>query len=79
MERGGVSVININVPVEFTISGIYLPPLLIASVIGVVAAFITAKLLNRYHLSRYFFYPPLAFVAMVVIYTLFFGYALILI
>ena len=71
--------ININVPAEFTIRGIYLPPLLIASVIGVVAAFITAKLLNRYHLSRYFFYPPLAFVAIVVIYTLFFGYVLNLI
>ena len=71
--------IILNVPAEFTIYGVYLPPLLIAFVIGGAAAYITAKLLNRYHLSRYFFYPPLAFVAMVVIYTLFFGYALNLI
>jgi hypothetical protein len=26
-------------------------------------------LLNRYRLSRYFFYPPLVFVALAVIYT----------
>jgi len=71
--------IKINVPVEFTISGIYLPPLLIASIFGIVAASITVRLLNHYRLSRYFFYPPLAFVAIVVIYTLIFGNTLILI
>ena len=71
--------ININVPVEFTISGIYLPPLLVASTIGIVAASITVRLLNHYRLSRYFFYPPLAFVAIVVIYTLIFGNTLVLI
>lgn len=71
--------ININVPIEFTIGGIYLPPLLIAVTLGIVAASITARLLNRYRLSRYFFYPPLAFVALVVIYTLIFGSVLRLI
>lgn len=71
--------ININAPVEFTISGIYLPPLLIVSILGIIAASITGKLLNRYRLSRYIFYPPLAFIAIVVIYTLIFGNVLILI
>jgi hypothetical protein len=34
-----------------------------------MAAALTAMLLNRYRLSRYFFYPPLVFVALAVIYT----------
>ena len=57
------------IPHEFTISGVYFPPLLIAGVLGVTAAALTAMLLNRYRLSRYFFYPPLVFVALAVIYT----------
>lgn len=57
------------IPKEFTIGGVYFPPLLIASMLGVLAAGLTAMLLNRYRLSRYFFYPPLVFVALAVIYT----------
>jgi hypothetical protein len=30
----------------------------------------TSSLLNRYGLARHFFYPPLAFVALTVIFTL---------
>jgi hypothetical protein len=33
----------------------------------------TARLLNRYRLSGYFFYPPLVFVALAIIYTVFIG------
>ena len=54
---------------EFTIGGVYLPPLLIASFLGVVLAAVTAIALNRYRLSRFFFYPPLVFMALAVIYT----------
>jgi len=43
------------IPHEFTISGVYFPPLLIASLLGVTAAALTAMLLNRYRLSRSFF------------------------
>ena len=57
------------IPKEFTIGGIYFPPLLIASILGVTLAVLTAMLLNRYRLSRYFFYPPLVFLALAVIYT----------
>jgi hypothetical protein len=57
------------IPKEFAIGGVYFPPLLIASTLGVLAAGLTAMLLNRYRLSRYFFYPPLVFVALAVIYT----------
>jgi hypothetical protein len=54
---------------EFTLGGVYFPPLLIAGLLGVLAAVLTAMLLNRYRLSRFFFYPPLVFIALAVIYT----------
>ena len=47
--------------------------MLIAAVFGIIAALLTARLLNRYRLSRYFFYPPLVFLALMVIYTLLIG------
>ena len=65
------------IPHEFTLSGIFMPPLLIASVFGLLAAVATAFLLNRYRLSRYFFYPPLVFVSLIVIYTIVIGTFLI--
>jgi hypothetical protein len=61
------------IPKEFTIGGVYFPPLLIAGILGVTAAVLTAMLLNRYRLSRYFFYPPLVFLALAVIYTVIIG------
>jgi len=62
-----------SMPHEFAIGGVYFPPLLIAAILGVLAAALTAMLLNRYRLSRYFFYPPLVFVALAVIYTVLIG------
>ena len=56
-------------PHEFTIGGVYFPPLLIASIFGTLAAVVTARLFNRYRLSRFFFYPPLVFLALAIIYT----------
>jgi hypothetical protein len=57
------------IPSEFTLGGVYCPPLLIVSVLGTLAAMVTAMLLNRYRLSQYFFYPPLVFLALAIIYT----------
>ena len=57
------------IPSEFAIGGVYFPPLLIASILGVTAAVLTAFLLNRYRLSRFFFYPPIVFLGLAVIYT----------
>ncbi len=65
------------IPKEFTIGGVYFPPLLIAGILGVVAAVVTALLLNRYRISRYFFYPPLVFIALATIYTVLIGTVLI--
>ena len=61
------------IPSEFAIAEVYFPPLLIAALIGLLAAWLTARLLNRYRLSRFFFYPPLVLLALVVIYTVIVG------
>ena len=57
------------IPKEFAIGGVYFPPLLIAGILGVVAAWVTVMLLNRYRLSRFLYNPPLIFVALAIIYT----------
>ncbi len=57
------------VPYEFAVGGVYFPPLFIAGLIGVGMAALTAIFLNRYRLSRFFFYPPLVFLALAVVYT----------
>lgn len=61
------------VPHEFAIGGVYLPPLLVASVFGVLAAVLTSGFLNRKRLSKYFFYPPLVSLALMIIYTVLIG------
>ncbi len=62
-----------QIPHEFAIGGVYMPPLLVASLLGALLTVLTAYLLNRYRLSRYFFYPPLVSLSMMVIYTVFIG------
>jgi hypothetical protein len=57
------------IPHEFAFGGIFMPPLLVAGLFGAIAAAITIRLLNRYRLAKYFFYPPLVFLALMVIYT----------
>lgn len=57
------------IPSEFAIGEVYFPPLLIASILGVLAAWATAMLLNRFRLSRFFWYPPVVFLALAVIYS----------
>jgi hypothetical protein len=61
------------IPSEFAIGDVYFPPLLIAAMLGVILAWLTAKQLNRYRLSRFFFYPPLVLLALSVIYTVIIG------
>ena len=61
------------IPHEFAIGGVYMPPLLVASMFGILAAMVTTRQLNRYRLSRYFFYPPLVSLALMIIYTVLIG------
>ena len=60
-------------PTEVALGGIYVPPLLVAATLALLLAVVTARALNRARLSRHFFYPPLVFVAMAVIYTVVIG------
>jgi hypothetical protein len=61
------------IPHEFAIGEVFMPPLLVAAFLGLLAAMVTARLLNRYRLTRHFFYPPLVFIALTIIYTFFIG------
>jgi len=65
------------IPSEFTLGEVYFPPLLIASLLGIIMAWLSGLLLNRYRLSRFFFYPPLVLIALSVIYTVMVGTLLI--
>jgi hypothetical protein len=61
------------IPSEFSVGEVYFPPLLIASLLGVILAWLSGRVLNRYRLSRFFFYPPLVLLALAVIYTVIIG------
>lgn len=65
------------IPHEIAIGDVFLPPLLVAAFLGLLATIVTAHFLNRYRLSRYLYNPPLAFIAMVTIYTVLIGTFLI--
>lgn len=62
-----------SIPHEFALGGVYMPPLLVAAFIGVLLAIGTAHQLNRRRLSQHFFYPPVVFLALTVIYTVLLG------
>jgi hypothetical protein len=62
-----------QIPHELAVGGVYMPALLIAGLLGILATVVTARVFNRYRLSEYFFYPPLVFVALMVFYTVLFG------
>ena len=57
------------IPSEVSLGGVYFPPLFLAGLLGAFAAAATAYSLNRYRLSRFFYYPPVVFLALAVIYT----------
>jgi len=56
-------------PHELYVGEVFFPPMLFDAVLGLAAAWLTARLLNRFRLSRYFYHPPLVLIALAVIYT----------
>lgn len=56
-------------PHELSFIGIYFSPLLANLVLGFMLSLGTAFILNYFRLSRFFGYPPLVFVSLVVLYT----------
>lgn len=59
-----------NYPRELVLGDLCLSPLLVAVILALLAAGITAGILNRLRLSRFFVYPQLTFFAFVVLYAL---------
>ena len=56
-------------PHELYIGEVFFPPMLLDAVLGLAAALLTARLLNRFRLSRYLYHPALVLIALTVIYT----------
>ncbi|WP_300163732.1 DUF1656 domain-containing protein [Solidesulfovibrio sp.] len=54
-------------PSEVNIAGVYVPPLLVAGILGLSLTYCLVKALDRFRLSRHFAAPELVFVALVVI------------
>lgn len=52
------------IPSELPVGQVYLPPALLVGLFGLVAAWVVTKILNRTRLSRFFWNPPLAFLAL---------------
>lgn len=65
------------IPHEIHIGEVLIPPLLVAGTLGLIATTITTRLLNKYRLSKHLFYPPLVAIALMVIYTMLFGWVII--
>ncbi len=63
----------IPVPHELAIGEVFIPPMLVAAILGTTSAVVAARLLNRYRISRFFFYPPLVFLSLAIIFTVLVG------
>jgi hypothetical protein len=57
------------IPHELYVGEVFFPPMLLDAALGLVAATITARLSNRFRVSRYFYRPSLVLIALTVIYT----------
>ena len=58
-----------GIPSELAIADVYFPPLFFVVLLAIVLTMVTAGLLNKYRLSRYFFFPPVVFVSLVGIFS----------
>ena len=58
-----------RIPSEVSLDWVYLPPLMIAVLLGLLAAYAVTRLLNVTGLSRYFWNPDLALIAFWVLMT----------
>ena len=66
-----------RIPSEISFEWIYLPPFLLAVVLGYFCAFGTTRVLNVTGLSRFFWHPGLAFLAFWVLLTSLIGLILL--
>ncbi len=66
-----------QVPSEVQLLGIYLPPIFFVCLFGLACALAITQVLNWTGLSRWFWHPPLAFVAIWVLASSVIGLAII--
>ncbi|WJS05814.1 DUF1656 domain-containing protein [Roseibium aggregatum] len=59
-----------KVSAEFAISGVYMPPLLVAAVLGAMTGLMILSLMNRFRISRYFKAPSLVSLSLMTILTI---------
>ena len=57
------------IPHELYVGEVFFPPMPLDAALGLAAALTTARLSNRFRVSRYFYYPSLVLIALAVIYT----------
>jgi len=66
----GLDMLNYDqYPIEISISGVYFPPLLLATLLGLFIAWGITRVLNHFGFARYVWHPPLFYLALVVICT----------
>ena len=47
-----------QIPMELSVLGVYFSPLLLAAMLGTVFAWLLTRILNRFDLARFAWYPP---------------------
>jgi len=57
-----------NFPHELAFGDVYFSPLLLVIILAFIATSITTVLLNKFKISRYFIFPSLSFLAMMMLY-----------
>lgn len=62
---------------ELALGDVYFSPLLLVVVLAFLAASISAVLFNKLRLSQYIIYPPLTFLAIMIIYVVMIDHFLI--
>lgn len=62
---------------ELALGDVYFSPLLLVIVLAFLAASISAALFNKLRLSQYIIYPPLTFLAIMIIYVVMIDHFLI--
>ncbi|RLA73224.1 MAG: DUF1656 domain-containing protein [Epsilonproteobacteria bacterium] len=58
-------------PHELALGDVYVSPLLVVIILSFIATGLTTVILNKLKLSSYFFYPPLSYLAFVMLYIVF--------
>ena len=64
-------------PSDLSFSGLVLPPLFVAAVVGCLLAVVVARLATRFGLDRYVWHPWLVFVALAVLFTTLIGLSVV--